>query len=85
MFQTIGPTEIILILVIVLIIFGPRNLPKIGRAMGKGIREFKDATRGLTEDEEEEEKKPNSKAIEAKPTESTEKQQKESYPEPKDT
>ena len=85
MFQTIGLPEIIVILVIVLIIFGPKSLPKIGKAMGKGIREFKDAARGLTEDEEDEEQKPKSKAIDSKPTESPEKQPKESYPESKDT
>lgn len=40
-----GP-EIIVLLVIALIIFGPGKLPEIGSAVGKGIREFKDATTG---------------------------------------
>jgi sec-independent protein translocase protein TatA len=59
-FQNIGPTELIIILVIILIIFGPKNLPKIGQALGKGIKEFKDAAKGLSEesDEESEAKKP---------------------------
>ncbi len=37
------PTHLFFILVIVLIIFGPRKLPDLGRGLGKGIREFKDA------------------------------------------
>lgn len=54
LFQNIGPTELIIILVIILIIFGPKNLPKIGQALGKGIKEFKDAAKGLSEESEEE-------------------------------
>ncbi len=44
MFGKIGLPELILILVIALIIFGPRKLPDIGRSIGKGIREFRQAT-----------------------------------------
>jgi sec-independent protein translocase protein TatA len=40
------PTHIIFILVIVLIIFGPGKLPDLGRGLGKGIREFKEAIKG---------------------------------------
>ncbi|GAB4276346.1 MAG: hypothetical protein Kow0029_18210 [Candidatus Rifleibacteriota bacterium] len=43
----IGFTELIVILVIILILFGPGKLPEIGKALGKGIREFKDAQRDL--------------------------------------
>lgn len=39
----IGFTELIVILVIILILFGPGKLPEIGKALGRGIREFKDA------------------------------------------
>jgi TatA/E family protein of Tat protein translocase len=39
-----GMPELIFIFVIVLIIFGPKSLPSLGRAMGKGLREFKDAS-----------------------------------------
>lgn len=42
---TIGPTELIIILVIVLIIFGVGRLPEIGGAIGRSIREFRDASR----------------------------------------
>ncbi len=39
----IGPWELIIILVIILIIFGPGKLPDIGKALGKGLKEFKKA------------------------------------------
>lgn len=39
----IGPLEIAIVLVIVLIIFGPRRLPELGRSMGRGIRDFRSA------------------------------------------
>ncbi len=45
-----GWQELTIIFVIVLIIFGPKSLPKIGQALGRGIREFKDAAQGLTAD-----------------------------------
>ena len=41
-----GPTELIVILVIVLIIFGAGKLPGIGKALGRGIKEFKDGSTG---------------------------------------
>ena len=44
-----GPWELILLLVIVLIIFGPGKLPDIGSAVGKGIREFRRASSDLEE------------------------------------
>jgi sec-independent protein translocase protein TatA len=37
----LGPLEIAIVLVIALIIFGPKRLPELGKSMGKGIREFK--------------------------------------------
>ncbi len=40
------PTHIIFILVIVLIIFGPGKLPELGKGLGKGVREFKEAIKG---------------------------------------
>ncbi len=42
----IGPTELIIILVLVLIIFGVGKLPQVGSAMGRGIREFRKGQRG---------------------------------------
>ena len=42
----LSPTHLIFILLIVLILFGPGKLPELGKGLGKGIREFKDAMRG---------------------------------------
>lgn len=39
----LGPTELIIILVIVLVLFGAKRLPDLGRSLGSGMREFKDA------------------------------------------
>jgi sec-independent protein translocase protein TatA len=39
----IGPWEIAILLVIVLLVFGPKRLPEMGRSLGKGMREFKDS------------------------------------------
>lgn len=46
----LGTWEMVIFMIIVLVIFGPKSLPKIGQALGKGIREFRDATKGLTAD-----------------------------------
>ncbi len=53
----IGPTELIIVLVIVLIIFGVGRLPEIGGAIGKSIREFRDASKD-TEKKEDKAKEP---------------------------
>lgn len=52
MFTNIGFPGLILILVIALIIFGPNKLPELGRAAGKTLKEFKSATKGLTDDDD---------------------------------
>ncbi len=54
------PIHLFFILLIVLILFGPGKLPELGKGLGKGIREFKDAIRGGmtgTDEHKEEEKK----------------------------
>jgi sec-independent protein translocase protein TatA len=43
---TPGPLELVIILVVVLVIFGPKRLPDLGRSLGKGMREFKDSVTG---------------------------------------
>ena len=43
----LGATEIILILLVVLLLFGAKRIPEIARGLGKGIREFKDATHDI--------------------------------------
>jgi sec-independent protein translocase protein TatA len=45
----IGPWEIAILLVIVLLVFGPKRLPEMGRSLGKGMREFKDSITGKDE------------------------------------
>ncbi|MFE4896501.1 twin-arginine translocase TatA/TatE family subunit [Peribacillus butanolivorans] len=55
MLSIIGVPGLILILVITLIIFGPKKLPEIGRAFGRTLTEFKSATKGLVSDEDKEE------------------------------
>jgi len=45
-FNSIGPTELIIVLVIVLVIFGPKRLPGLGRSLGSGMREFRDSISG---------------------------------------
>jgi sec-independent protein translocase protein TatA len=42
----LSPTHLVFILVIVLILFGPGKLPELGKGLGKGIKEFKEAMRG---------------------------------------
>jgi len=59
----IGVPELIVILVIALVIFGPGKLPEIGSALGKGIRDFKKAFEGADEETKKVERKPD----EAKP------------------
>jgi sec-independent protein translocase protein TatA len=53
-FNSIGPTELIIVLVIVLLIFGPKRLPGLGRQLGSGMREFKDSISGKGERDEDE-------------------------------
>jgi sec-independent protein translocase protein TatA len=50
---SIGWTGLIVILVVLLLIFGPKRLPEIGRAVGRGMREFKDSVSGNDQDEDE--------------------------------
>ena len=52
MFNQIGPTELIIVLVIVLLIFGPKRLPGLGKQLGTGMREFKDSISGKSRDDE---------------------------------
>jgi sec-independent protein translocase protein TatA len=44
---SIGPGELIIVLVIALIVLGPKRLPEVGRSVGKGMREFKDSLSGI--------------------------------------
>ena len=50
-----GPLELAIVLVIALVIFGPKRLPDLGRSLGSGMREFKDSLTGKDDDEDEDE------------------------------
>jgi sec-independent protein translocase protein TatA len=51
--SNIGLPEIAIVLLIVLVIFGPKRLPQLGRSLGSGMREFKDAVTGKSKDDDE--------------------------------
>jgi sec-independent protein translocase protein TatA len=49
---TVGPLELAIVLVVALLILGPKRLPGAGRALGNGLREFKDGIAGRRRDDE---------------------------------
>ena len=53
----VGPLEIAVVLIIVLIIFGPKRLPELGQSMGRGIREFKNSLSGDKDKDDPDEKR----------------------------
>ena len=55
MIGNVGPLELILVLAIALIVLGPKKLPEAGRAVGRGLREFKDSLAGKDDEPEDEE------------------------------
>ncbi|MFB6468112.1 twin-arginine translocase TatA/TatE family subunit [Cytobacillus sp. Hz8] len=63
MFSNIGVPGLILLLVIALVIFGPKKLPEIGRAVGQSLKEFKSSTKGIIEDDEKAEVKEEVKEV----------------------
>ncbi len=70
MFGRIGPMELILIFSIALIIFGPKKLPEIGKAIGSAIQNFKRQTNSLTEGLESDTTGPSQPEAKAPPAES---------------
>jgi sec-independent protein translocase protein TatA len=48
----LGPGSLILIAIVALLIFGPKKLPELGKAAGNTLREFKNATKGLADDDD---------------------------------
>ncbi len=50
--NAITPVSLIIVGVVALLIFGPKKLPELGKAMGSTLREFRHATKGLTDDDD---------------------------------
>ena len=67
----IGPLEIIIVLVIVLVIFGPKRLPDLGRSLGSSMREFKDSVTGKDDDKEIESADAKPEPVQAEKSEAT--------------
>jgi sec-independent protein translocase protein TatA len=57
MLGNIGPLEIGLVLIVALIVFGPKRLPELGHGLGRGMREFKESVTGENKDAVEVEEK----------------------------
>lgn len=55
--SAIGPVSLVIIGVVAILIFGPKKLPELGKAMGSTLREFRSATKGLTDDDDDDKKK----------------------------
>lgn len=55
MFSGIGVPELLIVLVIALIVLGPKKLPEVGRSLGRGMREFKDSVSGVRIDDDDDE------------------------------
>ena len=51
---SIGPMELVVVLIIALVVLGPKKLPEVGRSVGKGMREFKESLTGENETQDEE-------------------------------
>ena len=51
----VGPLELVIVLVIALVILGPKRLPEVGKSIGNGMREFKDAISGNSKDDDDDE------------------------------
>ena len=52
----VGPMELVLVLVVALLVLGPKKLPEVGRSIGKGMREFKESLNGESERDDEDER-----------------------------
>jgi TatA/E family protein of Tat protein translocase len=50
MMPNVGPLEILLVLIVALVVFGPKKLPDLGHSLGKGIREFKGSVTGESDE-----------------------------------
>ena len=76
----IGVLEIAIVLIIVLIIFGPKRLPELGRSMGRGIREFRGSLSGDKDKDSDEEERPELQA--SQPVQPSQPQSQANQPQP---
>jgi sec-independent protein translocase protein TatA len=60
---SIGVPELLIVLVIALIVLGPKKLPEVGRSLGRGMREFKDSISGITPDDDDDDERNEPRAI----------------------
>ncbi len=56
MFRTIGPTELLIIIVVAVLLFGGKKIPELAKGLGEGIKNFKSSVK--TEDEHKDDNKP---------------------------
>ncbi|HHF42206.1 MAG TPA: twin-arginine translocase TatA/TatE family subunit [Candidatus Aminicenantes bacterium] len=59
LFGPVGPSELLLIVLLIVLIFGARRLPELGRSLGEGIRNFRKSLSGQEESKEKEKKEKN--------------------------
>lgn len=57
MLGNIGPLEIVVVLIIALVVFGPKRLPELGSSLGRGIREFRSTVTGEKHDDDDDDVK----------------------------
>jgi sec-independent protein translocase protein TatA len=70
-FQSVGLPELLIVLGIVLVIFGPKRLPALGRQLGSGMREFKDSITRKSGDDDEDDTRSQAAAALGRPEEET--------------
>jgi sec-independent protein translocase protein TatA len=63
----VGPLELAIVLIIALVIFGPKRLPDLGKSLGSGMREFKDSLTGNKDDDDDDEAQAQLEAEAARP------------------
>lgn len=68
MLGNIGPLEIIIVLIIALVVFGPKRLPELGSSLGRGIREFRSTVTGEKSDDDDDDDVKTLSASQATPT-----------------
>jgi sec-independent protein translocase protein TatA len=73
----IGIPELIIVLVILLVIFGPKRLPGLGKSLGSGMREFKDSISGNSKDDDDDDDRPRLEAAAGPPSSVTSTEQRQ--------